>query len=125
MDTIKMIAYRAETAMSSLLRYELVSEQIRHLRKSGFIPQLLRCEITWHEDSRRAVNISGASDRVRTDDLLITSELLYLLSYAGFINRNSERRINTKTAQFVQGYSGVAIKKTDCDFLVICFGVIP
>jgi hypothetical protein len=33
---------------------------------------------------RKYLSLKGAGSRVRTDDLLITNQLLYQLSYAGF-----------------------------------------
>ncbi len=50
---------------------------------------------------------SGANDRIRTDDLLITNELLYQLSYIGFRNegtclRKCARRVNLHLSVFLQ-----------------------
>ena len=36
------------------------------------------------EIGRKFLEINGAGSRIRTDDLLITNQLLYQLSYAGF-----------------------------------------
>jgi hypothetical protein len=38
-------------------------------------------------DSQKSAVLEGAGSRIRTDDLLITNQLLYHLSYAGKKNR--------------------------------------
>jgi hypothetical protein len=37
---------------------------------------------------RKSLKMNRAGNRVRTDDLLITNQLLYQLSYAGFSEKN-------------------------------------
>ena len=66
---------------------------------------------------RRIYDLPGAGSRIRTDDLLITNQLLYQLSYAGknAAHINAHRRLE----QVAQGYkrervvteSGSAVSK--------------
>jgi hypothetical protein len=44
------------------------------------------------------VQVEGAGSRIRTDDLLITNQLLYQLSYAGKNARKISARLTCKQA---------------------------
>jgi hypothetical protein len=73
----------------------LFRDKIRsRYRKS---PQAQRCQ-----QLRTIYNLAGAGSRIRTDDLLITNQLLYQLSYAGknAAHINAHRRLE----QVAQGY---------------------
>ena len=45
----------------------------------------------WGEIERRRAANAGAGERTRTADLLITNQLLYQLSYAGFLRARDGR----------------------------------
>ena len=74
---------------------------LRSAVRSGCVPL--------HRDRLRSCNKlptkPGAEDRIRTDDLLITNELLYQLSYFGVLNkvirREKTKSFKTKTADCI------------------------
>ena len=47
----------------------------------------------------RKSEMEGAGSRIRTDDLLITNQLLYQLSYAGAGRLKGYKRYNVKTEE--------------------------
>ena len=54
----------------------------------------------------------GATDPIRTDDLLITSELLYLLSHSSVWNRHSIASLSRPVKRFLDFVSENTAKNT-------------
>jgi hypothetical protein len=62
---------------------------------------------------RKLLIFNGAGSRVRTDDLLITNQLLYQLSYAGIPEEETEISGDRATPQphFSFAFRGISLHK--------------
>jgi hypothetical protein len=69
--------------LSSLFGHELKHRKTRPINRSRIAKVSKKCPSTTFRNIGNSALYEGAGSRIRTDDLLITNQLLYQLSYAG------------------------------------------